>query len=268
MLDLKALLAKILNCLTCDLLYDGSFTSGALTLTNAIANYKSLIFVYTDNDGVLHTQQVITNNVSGGDFILDVVRVTGAPYLKNMIFNINGNVLTLQFNRQWAGTTPTTGNYVILNKVYGCKGIVANGGGYLTSKFYSIFSHLERWWEYVRLKSFIDENVARKTNLIRPLHHSVKNVCGKFDDMVVCAQSEYPATRGVYTSRDSRSITISPIIARVRSDYSLPIIRSQNCWVYKKHIKFGIDRLDNLIAIVCEKCPLGDITTERGCLPC
>lgn len=129
MLDLKALLVKILNCLTCDLLYDGSFTSGTLTLTNAIANYKSLIFVYQDNDDVLHTQQVITNNASGGNFILDVVRVTGAPYLKNMIININGNVLTCKINRQWASTTPTTGNYVIINKVYGCKGVVANGGG-------------------------------------------------------------------------------------------------------------------------------------------
>lgn len=128
MLDLKALLAKILNCLTCDLLYDGSFTSGTLTLTNTIANYKSLIFVYTDNDGVLHTQQVVTNNVSSKNFILDVVRVTSVPYLKNMIVSINGNVLTSNTNRQWASNTPTTGNYVIINKVYGCKGIVANGG--------------------------------------------------------------------------------------------------------------------------------------------
>lgn len=159
MLDLKALLAKILNCLTCDLLYSGSFTSGTLTLTNAIANYKSLIFVYQDNDGVLHTQQVITNNTSGGDFILDVVRVTGAPYLKNMVININGKVLTCNFNRQWAGTTPTTGNYVIINKVYGCKGIVSNGGGYLTSKLYEIFSHLERWCGYVRFKGVVGENI-------------------------------------------------------------------------------------------------------------
>lgn len=163
MLDLKALLAKILNCLTCDLLYDGSFTSGTLTLTSAIANYKSLIFVYQDNDGVLHTQQVITNNASVGDFILDVVRVTGAPYLKNMIININGNVLTCNFNRQWSSTTPTTGNYVIINKVYGCKGVVANGGGYLTSKLYAIFSHLERWWEHVRFKGVVGENIKESS---------------------------------------------------------------------------------------------------------
>lgn len=160
MLDLKALLAKILNCLTCDLLYDGSFTSGTLTLTNTIANYKSLIFVYTDNDGVLHTQQVIINNASNRNFILDVTRVTGVAYLKNMIININGSVLTSNTNRQWAGNTPTTGNYVILNKVYGCKGVVSNGGGgYLTSKFYEIFSHLERWWEYVRFKGVIKQNI-------------------------------------------------------------------------------------------------------------
>lgn len=170
MLDLKALLAKILNCLTCDLLYDGSFTSGTLTLTNTIANYKSLIFVYTDNDGVLHTQQVVTNNVSSKNFILDVVRVTSVPYLKNMIVSINGNVLTSNTNRQWASNTPTTGNYVIINKVYGCKGIVANGGGYLTSKIYEIFSHLERWWEYVRLKGVVGENI-KHINWVKAVCH-------------------------------------------------------------------------------------------------
>jgi len=141
-------------------------------------------------------------------------------------------------------------------------------GGYLTFKLYAICSHLERWWEHVRLKGFTDENVARKTNLIRQLHHSVKNVCGKFDDMVVFAQSEYPATRGIYTSRDSWSITISTIVARVRSNYSLPVIWTQNRGVYKKHRKFCIDRLNKIIAIVCEKCPFGDIIIERGCLAC
>lgn len=141
-------------------------------------------------------------------------------------------------------------------------------GGYLTSKLYAICSHLEGWWEHVRLKSFIDENVARKTSLIRPLYDSVKNICGKFDNVAVFAQSERPATRGIYTSRDSWSIAFSAIIARMRSDSCVPIIWSQDCGVYKKHIKFGIDRLNNIIAIICEKCPIGNITTERGCLPC
>lgn len=127
MLDVKALLAKITDSLICDLLYNSSFTTGTASLTKSIANYNSLIFVYTDNDGVKHTKRIVTNKSSSVDGILDVVRVTGAVYVKTMVFNINGQTLTASCNRQWASNTPTQGSYVTLKKVYGCHSI--GGGG-------------------------------------------------------------------------------------------------------------------------------------------
>ena len=127
MLDLKALLSKILNNLTCDLIYNGSFTTGNISLTNSIANYKSLIFVYKDNDDVRHTKRIVTNNASSINVILDVVRVTGAAYLKAMLVNINGTTMQSGFNRQWASNTPTQGSYVILEKIYGCTSVAVGG---------------------------------------------------------------------------------------------------------------------------------------------
>ena len=158
MLDLKALLSKILNNLTCDLIYNGSFTTGNISLTHSIANYKSLLFVYRDNDGARHTKRIVTNNARSISVILDVVRVSGAAYLKTMLADINGTTMQSGFNRQWASNTPQQGYYVILEKIYGCTS-VAVGGGYLTSKFSNIFSHLERWWEHVRFEGFTCEDI-------------------------------------------------------------------------------------------------------------
>ena len=136
MLDVKALLAKITDSLICDLLYNSSFTTGTASLTKSIANYNSLIFVYTDNDGVKNTKRIVTNKSSSVNGILDVVRVTGAVYVKTMVFNINGQTLTASYNRQWASNTPTQGSYVTLKKVYGCHSI---GGGVQLKGIFSAF---------------------------------------------------------------------------------------------------------------------------------
>ena len=136
MLDLKSLLAKLLYSLTCDLIYNSSFTTGTASLTKSIANYSSLIFVYTDNDGVRFTKRIVTDKSSSLQGILDVVRVTSAIYVKAMLFNINGQTLTASFNRQWASNTPTQGSYVTLKKVYGCHSI---GGGVQPNCIFSAF---------------------------------------------------------------------------------------------------------------------------------
>ena len=63
-----------------------------------------------------------------------------------------GRVLASGEVQVWLyGGSPST-NQPYFNVTY-----VVDGGGYLTSKFYSIFSHLERWWEYVRFKGVAGE---------------------------------------------------------------------------------------------------------------
>lgn len=45
--------------------------------------------------------------------------------------------------------------------------ILTQWGGYLTSKFYEIFLHLERWWEHVRCEGFVGENIKRSIQSCR-----------------------------------------------------------------------------------------------------
>lgn len=120
-------LSEIIGLFDCDVLYDGSFTTGSATLQKSVTNYKKIIVVYADNDGSLFTRQVINNNANFST-CCESLRVTGAQYAKGMIINVSGTSMSSSYNRQSAGSaTPTQGTYITVKKVYGCRTIV---GGY------------------------------------------------------------------------------------------------------------------------------------------
>lgn len=126
-LDLKELIEKLVNNCTCDLLYDGS-TTGSLTLSKSVANYKKLIVVYRDNDNVLHTREVVHNGTQAFFTCFDSIRPTGTLYVKAYIGYFDGIYLTKHYNRQSAGAgAPAEGDFIYINKIYGCKSIVGWG---------------------------------------------------------------------------------------------------------------------------------------------
>lgn len=123
MLDVKKLLAKILDNTTYDLLYNGS-TTGNVTLSKSVANYKRLVVVYKDNDGTRLTKEIIHNNATTFATCFESVRVTTVTYIKAYLGTFNGKTLTKGFNRQSANSgTPTEGNYIYIERIYGCKSI-------------------------------------------------------------------------------------------------------------------------------------------------
>lgn len=120
-----------------------------------------------------------------GIVIMDVGWLTnggfGYYYVQDATEGINvGKVTTYSVN----GTSNTTSFPVIKGHTYKDSAIqnvqgssfyfryykIKLGGGYLTSKFYEIFSHLERWWEYVRFKGDISENIKR-INWVKAVCH-------------------------------------------------------------------------------------------------
>lgn len=111
-----------------------------------------------------------------GIVIMDVGWLTGGGfgyyYVQDATEGINvGKVTTYSVN----GTSNTTSFPVIKGHTYKDSAIqnvqgssfyfryykIKFWGGYLTSKFYETFSHLERWWEYVRLKGVVGENITK-----------------------------------------------------------------------------------------------------------
>lgn len=133
MLDVKKLFTKTLDMFRCDLIYDGSYTSGSASLSKSVATYKRIKILYIDNDNTTHTKEIINNN---GNFtaICDVVRITGEGYWKNMIIDFSGSSMWSSYNRQKAGTaTPTSGTYVTVKKIYGYRSLV---GGVLHNCIY------------------------------------------------------------------------------------------------------------------------------------
>lgn len=137
-LDLKEWIAKITDHFCCDLLYSGSFSSGTITLSKSVANYKRLIVVYSDNDGSKFTKEVIHDKAATFPFVCESIRPTGVLYVKAMIVNASGTSMTMAYNRQSAGGgTPASGTYITISKIYGCTSIV---GGVLLNSIFKAFS--------------------------------------------------------------------------------------------------------------------------------
>ena len=128
MFDLKKWIAKVTDFCTCDLLFSGSAT-GDVTLSKSVANYKKLIVEYHDNDGAKFTKVINNNNVVNFSTYFEAVRpTTRVLYIKAYIGTFNGTTLIKAYNRQSAGGgTPAEGNYIYIDKIYGCKSIVGGG---------------------------------------------------------------------------------------------------------------------------------------------
>ena len=123
-MNLKALLVKILDSLTCDLLYSGTFTSGTVALNKPVGDYKKLIIVYHDNDGTKHTRSVITDSATALITYITASRIYTAWYAKGMILSFSGATMTASSNAQAYFSTVASGTYITIDKVYGCTSIV------------------------------------------------------------------------------------------------------------------------------------------------
>ena len=153
MLDLKALLSKVLNALT---------ISETVTFTKFNKGWQfsrigRVVYVYAPND--------ISGNVPAGFSTIGTLptsmRPSGVVYLGvtnagtlDYRLTVN-NAGVVQYYQPSATSSAHNAGF--------CGYSFITNGGYLTSKFYSIFSHLERWWEHVRFKGFVGENI--KSNL-------------------------------------------------------------------------------------------------------
>lgn len=133
-LTVKEQIAKILRWINaatdyfnCDQLCSGSYTSGTVTLSKSIANYKKLFIVARDNDGYRKTFVLINNGASSIVTYLDFVRITGAWYAKSMLLSFNGKTVSIQYNCQAHASGTGSGSYVYLEKIYGCR-LIAGGG--------------------------------------------------------------------------------------------------------------------------------------------
>ena len=133
MLDVKNLLAKILyrSC------------GGAFFVGNIAANsYKDISVTFDKAFDALPSVVVCLNSNSTSP---NMGYVTAAVLSRST----TGFVVRV-FNADTSTRTPWV-DWVA----------TVSWGGYLTSKLYEIFSHLERWWEHVRFKGVVGEDIKR-----------------------------------------------------------------------------------------------------------
>lgn len=153
MLDLKSLLAKMLDI----------FKTTNTTLTGSY-NLKAVAY---RRCGIvtINIWQTAWANIPKGTWItVGTLPEEYRPLHQLDTLGVDNNTSSVQNNslqlriptsgevRVWAYSNGVTTNQLLSTVTF-------IGGGYLTSKFYSIFSHLERWWEHVRLKGFVGESV-------------------------------------------------------------------------------------------------------------
>ena len=130
--SLKKWMAKVANYFNCDQLCSGNYSSGSIALSKSIANYKKLLIIAHDNDGIKKSFELITEGASSVVTYLDFFRITGTWYGKSMILVINGATASINSNAQAHSGGVGSGSYVYLEKIYGCKSIV--GGGYCVTQ--------------------------------------------------------------------------------------------------------------------------------------
>ena len=124
-LDLKAWVNKITDFCTCDLLFNGSLNNGETKqLSASIANYKRIIIVAHDSDGARKTFEVINENASSFFTYCDFTRLYSGWYSKSAMVTFNGTSMTMTKCGQAYFSSQAQGNYVTIDKVYGCKNIV------------------------------------------------------------------------------------------------------------------------------------------------
>ena len=145
MLDLKALLAKILNNQGKVLFNNPSQPmSGAITLSDSAANYKMLVICFHTNDGFYDSTTVY--NPNGKNVILWTAGVTattnnyGRVYAKIKVVNITGTTINTLYNTV-SGTAyyytaekdmavtgvGTIGDYISITQVIGYPSLIGGG---------------------------------------------------------------------------------------------------------------------------------------------
>lgn len=158
MLDLKALLAKILLRITPTILSSG----------NSIGSWEclGLLIQWGRNTQAVSSSATKTWNTSFSveykykPVVFTQITDTASPATFHVVAN-NITTTGCQWLRQ--SSSSTSYNCTIHWVAIG----FSNGGGYLISKFYSIFSHLERWWEHVRFKGVLSEDIKRSIQSCR-----------------------------------------------------------------------------------------------------
>ena len=131
-LKMKEWIAKVTSLADCDLLYSGSLNNGgSVQLSKSVTNYKKIIIVAKDNDGVYKTFEHINNKASSFATYCDYTRLYGAWYCKSAYIAFNGTTMTMTKCGQAYFSGQAQGDYVTVEKVYGCKHIV---GGYCVTQ--------------------------------------------------------------------------------------------------------------------------------------
>lgn len=135
-----------------------------------------------------------------------------------------------------------------------------NGGGYLTSKLYAICSHLERWWEHVRFKGFVDENIGK-------LCRYKEGYCiGINRWKYFCKWRIQRCNNTIYTTNEKHT------------NYNPNSHKHWNCWVptsiwsnkhldkwlYNSSLELRFGRSISCRGVGCNR----NLTLERGCLVC
>ena len=134
MLDLKDLLSKILN------MFYNPFTTASNSLTQSTG-------------GGQKTFNIPITIPQGYKFLtINSVKTSYAECLINAFsWDATNSRVIVSLRNTYSGTLNCKVDVEVICYKY--------GGGYLTSKLYEIFSHLERWWEYVRFKGFTCEDI-------------------------------------------------------------------------------------------------------------
>lgn len=153
MLDLKALLSKILGCFQ-------------TTSTELNGSYNLKVLAYRRCGIVtLNVWQTALAAIPKGAWTtIGTLPEAYRPLHQVDLVMVDNNTSSVQ-NNTIQIRVPVSGavmvwayaNGVSTNQLLGTFSYI--GGGYLTSKFSNIFSHLERWWEHVRFEGFTCENI-------------------------------------------------------------------------------------------------------------
>ena len=127
-LKLKEWMEKVMRLADSDLLYSGSLTrGGSVQLSKSITNYKKIIIVAKDSDGVSKTFEHIHNNATSFGTYCDFTRLVSAWYVKSAYLLFDNQTLRMAYCGQAYFSSQAQGNYVTIEKVYGCKHIVGGG---------------------------------------------------------------------------------------------------------------------------------------------
>ena len=114
-LDLKEWIAKVMCLADSDLLYSGSLTKGgSVQLSKSITNYKKIIIVAKDSDGVSKTFEHVHNNATSFATYCDFTRIVTGWYVKSAYLVFNNQTLQMPYCGQAYHSSQAQGNYVTI----------------------------------------------------------------------------------------------------------------------------------------------------------